>query len=161
MALALAAALAMLDPNRWRGGSIAGMVVAVWLTISLEGLPMASAVLALAALRWALTPQEAPLLRASATSAAAVTLALFVVTQRIATWWMPVCDAVSAPYLAALGVAALGTAGVTYLPLHSAVARLVALAVAGLATLAVIPAVMPACAAGPFAQLDPVVHDFW
>ena len=161
MALALTATLAMLDSNRRRGGWIAGAAIAAWLAISLEGLPMAAAMLGWVALRWAAAPEEAPRLRATVMSAAAASLVLFVAMQPVTAWGMPACDAISAPYLAALVVAALGAAGATFLPLRGAIPRLAALAATAAAALAAILLIAPACSAGPFAQLDPVVHDMW
>lgn len=161
MALALAAALALLGSEKRRAGLLAGGAVAVWLAISLEGLPMVAALLAFVALRWVAKPDDAPLFRATALSTAIVSLLLFAATHPARAWGVSPCDAISPVYLAMLGIAAIGSTALTLLPLRSPIARITGLAVVGLATLAPIPLIAPACAAGPFAQLDPLVRDFW
>lgn len=162
MALALIATLGLIDRRRVRGGAIAGLALATWLAISLEGLPMIAAVFAVVALRWVVAPQvDAALMRATAAVAAAASLILFIATASPAAWRTPACDAMSPPYIAALGVAAIGMVAVTLLPLRSWPARLAALGVVGAAALATIPLVAPACAAGPFARLDPLVRELW
>ena len=161
IALALAATLALLDTNRRRGGWIAGAAIAAWLAISLEGLPLAAAMLALVALCWVANPAEARLMRGTSASLALTSLALFAVTQPLAAWRAPVCDAVSPPYLAALAIVALGMTGATLLPLRHWAARLSVLALVGVVALAAIPLLTPACISGPFAQLDPLVREVW
>lgn len=161
VALALVATLGLLDRDARRGGWIAGAALAAWLAISLEGLPLAAAMLGWVALRWIASPANVQPMRAMSASLAIASLALFVATQPPGAWRAAVCDAVSPPYLAALGVIALGMAGATLLPLRHRAARMAALAVVGVAALAVVPLIAPACISGPFAQLDPLVHDFW
>ena len=77
------------------------------------------------------------------------------------TW----CDALSAPYIAALGVAAAMVAGGSaLLPSAAATARLwrfALLGVAGALAGAALLLVAPACARGPFGTLDPIVVTYW
>lgn len=161
MVLALVATLALLDVDRRRAGIIAGSALAVWLAISLEGLPMVAAIVTLVTLRWIISPTDASLLRSTVVSATAVSIALALATQPVTAWRAPACDAMSLPYFAALVVATIGMTLATMLPMGSWLSRLVAAGVVGIATLATVPLITPVCAAGPFAQLDPVVRDLW
>jgi hypothetical protein len=74
---------------------------------------------------------------------------------------MSPCDAVSPVYLAMLMVAAAGTIALTALPIRTVVGRLIGLAGVGAAALVPLPLLAPQCAAGPFGQLDPLVHHYW
>ena len=161
MALALLATFALLDRDRRRAGIIAGLAVAVWLAISLEGLPMVAAIVALVTVRWIVSRDDAPLLRATLATATAASIVIALATQPLAAWRAAACDAMSLPYLTALVVATTGLTCASLLPLRHWALRLGAAGIVGVLTLASVPLVAPACAAGPFAQLDPLVHDLW
>ena len=161
MALALVAANALVRPPSWRAGAVVGVAIAAWLTISLEGLPIVAAILALVALRWALWPETRDLIRTTAIVAATASVALFAATHGISAWRTSACDAMSPVYLAILCISASGMVALAAMPLRSHAARIAGLAATGMASLLPIPLFAPACAAGPFGHLDPLVRDLW
>jgi hypothetical protein len=161
MACAVIASWTLVGWPGWRNGAITGIVTAVWLSISLEGLPMVATILALVALRWALELACRALLVGTATGTAAVATAIFAATHVASAWRTSACDAVSPVYLAMLATAALGIVAVTALPVRTRTGRLVGLAIVGIVALAPLPLLAPACEAGPFGRLDPLVRHYW
>ena len=161
MATALLAAYALVGAPTRRAGLLAGTAIAVWLSISLEGLPMIAAILVLVSLKWAVTPTDRALLTGTVTGTGLGALFIFLVSHPTSGWWVSPCDAVSPVYLAMLLVAAAGTIVLTALPIRTVVGRLAGLAVIGAAALVPLPLLAPQCAAGPFGQLDPLVHHYW
>lgn len=159
--MALVALYAALSPRATaRSGIAVGLAIAALLTISLEGLPVAVLLLGLLALAWALDPtRRAPLIAAGATSFLAA-LALHIATRGPAMLY-PACDAMSPVWLAVLGVAALSLALATLAGRLPLAARIGALALGGIACAVTLVAVQPACLAGPFSALDPLVRRFW
>lgn len=147
-------------------GVLAGLAGAALLAISLEGLPAIALFAAIMAAEWIWTGSLAAQRRLTAYLAtlAASAMALQFLTRGpdalVQTW----CDALSLPYLAALAVAALLVGA--FAPLidrrwPGMVARIALLGVAGAASLAALLGSEPACAAGPFAALDPAVVTYW
>jgi len=161
--LALAAALLLLrggDGGRtaWRRGAGAGLALAALVTVSLEGLPVAAALLGCAALFAAWTGE-----RGRAVAAAGLALPVGALVLHLATRGpfalAPACDAVSPAWLLALAAA---TPGLTAAGLMQARAgRLAGLVVAGAAAAGVLVLAAPQCLAGPFASLDPLVRVAW
>jgi hypothetical protein len=156
---ALVMALGLFARRERRGGIVAGIAAASWLAISLEGLPFAAAVGALFAWRWLREDRPAGM-ESFAWSLAAASLLLFVGMQPGSAWSDVRCDSVSPPYLAALGVAAIGVALLGRLNPPRGW-RLPALGLFGIAAIAAIAIASPTCRSGPFAQLEPVVHAMW
>ncbi|WP_238147164.1 hypothetical protein [Rhizorhabdus dicambivorans] len=159
--LGLLAIAACFDPRQGRGGVIAGIATALWLAISLEALPMAAAIALLLAARY-LIWGEARRFGAFCAALGLATLALFAALHDRAGWTQPWCDAVSpgwfgplllSPLLAALSVRVTARSGLA--------PRLAGLLVAGGIGIALLAATAPACLAGPFGQLDPVVRHHW
>jgi hypothetical protein len=161
MATALLAVYALVGGATRKAGLMAGAAIAVWLSISLEGLPMIAAILALVSLKWAVTPANRPLLTGTVLGTSLGAVFIFLVSHPANAWLVSPCDAVSPVYLAMLLVAAAGTITLTALPIRTIVGRLVGLAGTGAAALVPLPLLAPQCAAGPFGQLDPLVHHFW
>jgi len=161
MAMALLTTHAVLGPSTRKSGWLAGFAIAIWITISLEGLPMIAAILGLVAIKWAVTPAERALFQATMASTCAGTGLLFLASHSPPVWPMSVCDAVSPVYLAMLFTAAVGSIGITMLPIRTIIGRLAALAGVGGAALVPLLVMAPQCAAGPFGQLDPLVRHFW
>ena len=161
MALALAALLAALDPHRRRSGLIGGALAAVWLSISLEGLPFATALVALAAIRWLVDPREASRLVVTMASLAGTSLLLFAATKGAGGWIVNHCDAVSPAHLAVLALGAAGCALIARAGAFALPWKLGLFGVLGAAALALMTSLAPHCAAGPFEALDPLVYDFW
>jgi len=161
MATALLAVYALVGAPARKAGVLAGTAIAVWLSISLEGLPMIAAILALVSLKWAVAPINRALLTATVAGTALGAVLIFSVSHPASAWGMSPCDAVSPVYLAMLVAAAAGTIVLTALPIRTIVGRLVGLAGVGAAALVPLPLLAPQCAAGPFGQLDPLVRHFW
>lgn len=162
IALALAAVAALVGRARAdaMSGVLAGAALAALLTISLEGLPITTAIVAVTLLAWALRPER----RAQAGALLATLLAGAVVLH-IATrgpgMWNAACDAISPAWIGALAVAVIGGLAILAAPLRTPVARIVALVAVGGAALATLLAAAPLCARGPFATLDPLVYQVW
>lgn len=161
MALAMAALLAALDPNRRRSGLVAGTAMAIWLAISLEGLPFAIALVALAAIRWLVDPREGERLIATTAALAGVSLLLFALTKNAGGWAVNYCDAVSPIHLAVLALSAAGSAAIVRVGPSGVALKIAALGVLGAAAAGLMLAVAPHCTTGPFEQLDPLVYNFW
>ncbi|MBB3347828.1 hypothetical protein [Sphingomonas sp. BK069] len=214
VAAALATAAALLAPPTRRSGALAGAALAVLLTISLEGLPIAAATVGIAALGWAWRPARGAMVVTLGWTLAGAASALHLAT-RGPLWAQPACDAVAPAWLAVLWVAAAGlTVAVgagrsvgggpfaSFLrssrvgsqlfrsgllepdggvvpdgagdarrsPLRlpactgtpaQLTLRLLLLALAGAAAAATLLALAPACLAGPFATLPPLVYRLW
>ncbi|MGW8278425.1 hypothetical protein ACWGK7_02890 [Sphingomonas aurantiaca] len=158
--LAMAATTLLVGRPTARNGMLAGFALATLVTISLEGLPVAVAITAVAALAWAWQPSRRAFLVGLATSLFAAAVLLHVVT-RGPGMFAAVCDAVSPAWLAMLGVAAVGLSIAPQFGARSLAIRLGALAVAGLACAATLLLVAPECLRGPFATLDPLVYRIW
>ncbi|MBX9727617.1 MAG: hypothetical protein K2X31_01810 [Sphingopyxis sp.] len=164
--LSLALLALLLRAPRASDGALAGVVGAALLAISLEGLPAIALFAAIMAAEWIWTGSLAAQRRLTAYLAtlAAAAMALQFLTRGpdalVQTW----CDALSLPYLAALATAALlvgALAPTVDRRWPSMVARIALLGVAGAASLAALLGTEPACAAGPFAALDPSVVTYW
>ncbi len=107
VAAALAAAAALLAPPTRRSGALAGAALAVLLTISLEGLPIAAATAGVAALGWAWRPARGAMVVTLGWTLAGTASALHLAT-RGPLWAQPACDAIAPAWLAVLWVAAIG-----------------------------------------------------
>lgn len=156
--LGLFAVGACFDPAPRRGGLAAGITTALWLGISLEALPMAAALGLVLALRY-LVWGERERFRAFAGSLGLMTLGLFAALHGDTGWGDRWCDAMSpawfGPMILTPLLAALSTLS------DRRAARCAGLAFAALAGIATLAASAPACLAGPFAQLDPLVRLYW
>ncbi len=160
---AAAALAALLDRRPLRSGSAAGIALALWLNISIEGLPFAVAAAGALALRWLIAPDEEGARFAALLIALAGGSALsFLATHAPSGWSVRWCDAITPAHIAVLAAAAAGSA----LLVRCASSRPVAVRLGLLALLAVACAagflsIAPGCAANPFGRLDPLVHDVW
>lgn len=161
MALALVAVIAALDRRPLRSGLVAGTAAALWLQISLEGLPFAIALVALYGLRWLIDPREGGRLVALLGALSGGSLVLVALTKSPADWSAIHCDVIAPAYIPALGVAALGMAAVVAARIHRLPVRLAAAGFVAVLMIAAIRIAAPQCSAGPFEALDPVVRRFW
>ncbi len=161
MALALVVMCGLLDARIRRGGIIAGLALALWLSISLEGLPFAVLTMALLGLRWAFDHEQGTRLSIAALTLAVSSPIFYVATHHFSRWGLTYCDAVSPVHLAVFAAAGVGSHALARLnPAHIA-ARLGGLAILAVGCAALLLMISPECAAGPFSKLDPFVHDFW
>ena len=161
--LGLVALLGALDRRAIRGALTAGMAMAVWLHISLEGLPFAGALAAALALR-ALLRDGWETRRLSA-YLAALTLGSVVLigTMRApAEWFVQWCDTVGYAHIGAFA-SSLAASSLLLLPFaRHTVSRIATLGGVGAAGLAGFVYLLPElCRAGPFATLDPLVAEHW
>lgn len=153
------------DNRARRGGILAGLAMALWLTISLEGLPMASVVAALLALRFVLESSGSDAFarfRAFTLSFGSAGLLLFAVTHDAAAWRQTHCDTFGPAWFGPFALAPLLLGLV--LPLtagRGAAFRLGLLVAAGGVGVAVTALIAPLCLHGPFAALDPVTRHYW
>lgn len=157
---------AVVRPASARQGILAGVAGAALVAISLEGLPMIALMGAIMATAWAWTGDVACRRRLLAylLCLAGMALLLQVATRGPDALVQRWCDSLSLPYLAALVVAALAvSAGMAMLGRMrgGAITRFAVLGAAGVAAAVALLAAAPACAAGPFAALDPVVVRYW
>jgi hypothetical protein len=159
--LGLFAVAGCFDPRARRGGLTAGLCAALWLAISLEGLPMVFAIAALLALRF-VVEGDALRFQAFALALAAGNVLLFDAFRGLDAWPLVQCDAIGAAWMGPLMFApVLAALGAPWAARHGRAVRLGLLALAGGAGLALLVATAPACLGGPFASLDPVVRRLW
>ncbi|MEH3046021.1 hypothetical protein [Sphingomonas adhaesiva] len=158
--LALAAVRALVARPTWRSGAAIGVALALLLTVSLEGMPIAAAIAGVAMLRWALAPVSRGFALALGWSLAGAAVLLHLAT-RGPGFWTPACDAIAPVWLAALVTAAGGVTLAIVVARFGVVARLGALALAGAGAAALLAWLAPVCLMGPFATLPPLVYRFW
>ncbi len=154
------AASALLSTSRARGGWLAGLALATGMTISLEVLPFAAAFAAVLALRWLVDREDRWWLVHFLVALATGLGVLGLLTRGFAGGTI-YCDVVGVPHLAFFALVALAAVAISRTPSLPAMAALGLLGVAGAAGLWLFVAIAPQCEGGPFATLNPVVHDFW
>lgn len=163
--MGLAAFAALFDRNAARGGLLAGLSAAVWLAISLEGLPLVAAIGALLGLRFVIdgAHQGAALrLRGFAAGFGLLTLLLFAALHGASAWGERPCDAVGPAWFGPFALSPLLL--VALLPLatrRGPVVRAALLLIAAGAGVGLLAATAPACLGGPFVTLDPLVRTVW
>lgn len=143
-----------------RGATLAGVALALGLSISLEVLPVTIAFGGVLALRWfADGKTRAPLV--AYLTALGGTLALAFLATRGFADLAAHCDAISPPYLGAIVLTALGVGGVARLQPRARPVLLGLLALVAAAAIALYLWSAPQCTRGPFSALDPLVREFW
>ncbi len=143
-----------------RGGWIAGLALALGMTVSLELLPFAALLGAVLVVRAIADPHERAVPAAYLQSLALVSGAAYLITHGFADLAAH-CDTLLLPYLGGIAAAALGATVLAHagpLPRPLVALCYLACAVLGGATLL---AFAPQCSRGPFAALDPLVRSFW
>ena len=177
LALFCAGLWALFDPVQSRKSAIIiGAAMALWLEISVEGLPFAVIVFGILALRWFLPawraaghePDKTDGAEQLVTAVLTFTVSLvtlFVVTENWATA-ANFCDGLSQFHIASAGaVAAVLAAGAALLHWHilkpAFWTKLAICAVAALAGGATLLSIAPQCAGDAFATLDPLVRTHW
>ena len=159
-ALAALACLYLLlgAPGRWAAIG-AGMVAAIWVVISLEGLPMVAALAALYGLRYLIERDRSLVWFLVSLAIAAPLLSLATRPWSEFTQW---CDILTPAHWAAFATAAGMSLLVGYLPRQDQIAgRFAALCLIPLASAPALLALSGDCHAGPFATLDPLVQQYW
>ncbi len=159
--LALGALWTMLWPEKRKGGIALGAALALWLSISLEGLPLTAAFVVLLVWRWAIQLEDGVRLFWTLLTFAISSFFLYLASQGAFDMAANYCDALSPAHLFAIAAG-----GAIILPaIHFASAdlrlRFAALAVAGLAVIGVLYITAPQCVGGAFGTMDPIVREYW
>ena len=155
-------ALVRTDRFDGRAGLVAGLAMAVWMLVSIEGLPYAVAVGVLLGVRHVLRTDRWADLRAYMLTLTLGGILLLFATRAPADALTPWCDALSPSYLGPLAaVTATMLAGRRMMPGTTPARRLGALAIAGAAGMLVFLMQSRQCLAGPFETLDPIVYRQW
>ncbi len=142
------------------GGRLAGIAIALGLTISLELLPIAALIGAVLALRWLLDRKDKALCLHYVRTLAVTALLVFGATRGLGDL-APHCDTLSPAYLAALLAAASGLSLLGLAPPMPRVAMALAMAATAAGAIATLVILAPQCSSGPFVALDPLVLQFW
>jgi hypothetical protein len=159
---ALAALNGLLGDRPRVGGAVIGASLAVWLAISIEGLPLTAAFLAVLGLRWLHASDQRGWLVSAAATLAGVSIALWLATHRIdAAALAPWCDVVTPVHLAMFGWTALGTALVALLPSGGRRRDLLLLGGVAVGGLAIYALGAPQCLSGGYGTVDPLVQRYW
>lgn len=158
--LALTALYLLVGRASFKSGVLMGLSLAALIMVSLEGLPVAVALVSIAALAWVFQPQRDAALLGLVWSFFLGTLLLQLATRGV-HYAAPLCDAVTPNWIAVLGTAATGVTLALLTRGGPLVLRMGALGLAGAATIAVLLSLAPECVAGPFAQLDPLTRHLW
>jgi hypothetical protein len=149
-------------PPTPRVAAWSGAVIALLLSISLEGLPLAPVFGALWGFAYLRRADRFDCLAAFLISVTAMSVLLHIATRGWWTFMTVCCDGMSLPYFGALAATTATLVIAARIIGHDTMVRRVAvMAIAGVAGIAAIPALAPVCAGGPFAQLDPTVIRIW
>ena len=156
----LVAVNAIMSSNAMRGGLTAGLAMAVWLSISIEGLPLAAAICALLAWRWWRDSDQRGWLAWTMAGLASGSLLAFLGTKG----WSDLavyCDMIAPVHIAMFGWGAATLTALAWFNPRSAEGLLAGFGLAGLGAMAILLSQAPQCAGNSFSQLDPVLVEFW
>lgn len=166
------AAWALFDPKRSAlSAAMVGFALALWIEISIEGLPFAILFMAILAVRWVFPHVDSPNERTDAqlpialSALASSTGILYLVTEGVGRS-DNFCDGLSPFYVGAFAAVAIVIGGAVLISLILRrpltmwwkIAVGIAAAIAGLA---VVLAFAPQCTRDAFADLDPLVREYW
>lgn len=155
-------ALVRTDRRDGRLGLFAGIAMACWMQISLEGLPYAVTAGGIFALRHIARTDRKADLRAYMLALTGGSAVLLFATRAPADALRPWCDSFSPSYLVPLGITTLTLlAAQGRLRCGTRIARAWPLALAGGAGIATFLLTARQCLAGPFEMLDPLVYKLW
>lgn len=156
----LAALNGLTARNSRTAGWLAGLAMALGMTVSLELLPVAALLAAVLVLRALYDPAERIAPAAFLQALALTGVAAFLLTHGLSDLANH-CDSLSPAWLGALVIAAMGTSAIAALPRVPRFGLVLAYGGAGALSLAALLALAPECARGPFATLDPLVRAYW
>jgi len=159
--MAVAALASLFHADARKAGIALGVALAVWLHISLEGAPMAAAFFLYLGWRWLVSADEGERLSFAITVFTGASLLLFFGSQPKGIGADVFCDTVSPPHIwAILTAAAIMLPALTVAPatrIIRAVVMMLAAAGSGLS----IVSLAPDCLGDAFANLDPLVREYW
>ncbi|MET0363757.1 MAG: STT3 domain-containing protein [Sphingobium sp.] len=145
-----------------RNAALAGLVMAVNLTIAIESLPLAAALGAVLALRYLRRADALGALFAYVLTLGGVAALLLPVMLGWRGAVLPWCDSLSPAYAAPLLVVGLVLGfAMRIVPQSRLWQRLACLAIAGSAGALLIAGATPQCLHGPFSSLDPLIYAQW
>ena len=143
------------------GGWIIGAGFATWLSISIEGLPLAAITFAVLAWRWLRDPAAKAWLTSAIQSLAFVSAALFALTRGFADF-ANYCDAIAPVHLAMFVWGAVILSLLAHVRKPTLGVTLTGFAVAGGGALTILLSAAPQCSTGGgFSQVDPLVTEIW
>ncbi|MFT3810983.1 MAG: hypothetical protein QM698_13775 [Micropepsaceae bacterium] len=161
LAVAVIAALAA-EAQSLRAAILAGLFSGLGLSIGMETLPYLALGGAVIALRWAFDPAGHRALFPAYVTAFALAAAFgMAATFAPDAWLLPACDTVSPVYLGPLFAAALIAQTAALAGLNGQRARLLVVAFAGAAAVALVWLQNPVCLGGPYAAVDPRLFAEW
>ncbi|HTM96218.1 MAG TPA: hypothetical protein VL100_10450 [Croceibacterium sp.] len=158
--LALAAANGMMARSPRLGGWAIGVALALWLSISIEGLPLAAAFIGLLALRWLRDPNDRAWLLHAMGGLALTSAVLFLLTRGFSDLETH-CDAISPIHLGLFAWGALGVGILAAQRPRPWAFQLIWFGLIAAGAGAMIYLAAPQCAGGGFAGLDPLVKHYW
>lgn len=159
--LALVALWTMFWPDKRKAGLVMGFALALWLSISLEGLPLSVAFIALLAWRWIISLDEGVRLLWTLSGFLVSSILLYLVNHGQFDVLLNYCDAIApAHLLACFAGAIIILPAIKFAPV-SWLVRLTALGFAGIAALSIFYTSAPQCVGSAFGELDPLVRDYW
>jgi hypothetical protein len=159
--LAVAALASLFDANARKAGIALGVALAVWLHISLEGAPMAAAFFIYLGGRWLVSAEEGRRLSFAIIGFALTSLVLFFGSQPQGIYADVFCDTISPPHIwAIISAAIIMLPGLAVAP-ATRTARGVIMMLAAVGTGLVMMWMAPDCLGDAFANLDPLVREYW
>lgn len=159
--LALVALWTMFWPDKRKAGLVMGFALALWLSISLEGLPLSVAFIALLAWRWIISLDEGVRLFWTLAGFLVSSILLYLLNHGQFDVLQTYCDAIApAHLLACFAGAIIILPAIKFTPV-SWMVRLIALGFAGTAALSIFYTSAPQCVGSAFSELDPLVRDYW
>jgi hypothetical protein len=162
IAIATVAVAALLQRAARLSGVVAGLALALYLNISIEGVPFVAAAVGIVGLLWAFDRDYGVRLTSMLWALALGALGSNLLTAPYYRWTEGLCDALMPSHLAAMGMAAVGTMlSVRFAGKQSWFVRIGLLVAVMIATLAVFGVEAPTCLGSPFGKLDPVINNFW
>lgn len=159
--LALLALWTMFWSNKKSGGLVLGSALSLWLSISMEGLPLTIGFVALLAWRWSVALDQGDRLFWTLSSFLASSTILYFVSQGHFNFFINYCDAISPAHLLACWVGAAFILPAIKLSPSTIWLRFGAIAIAGTSAFFVLWFNAPQCVGSAFAEIDPVVRETW
>ncbi|GAB5489300.1 MAG: hypothetical protein Pars2KO_28700 [Parasphingorhabdus sp.] len=159
--LALVALWTMFWPNKRNGGLVLGAALALWLSISLEGLPLTIGFIALLAWRWLVLLDQGERLFWTLASFLLASTVLYFASQGVLESLVNYCDAISPAHLFAFAAGAAIILPTIHFSPQSIWSRFITMAIAGLLAILTIWLSAPHCVGSAFSDIDPLVRDTW
>ncbi len=157
----LAAVNGLMARSERFGAFIIGTSVAFWLSISIEGLPLAAAFFAILAWRWMRDRKERVWLETAIQSLAGTSFVLFLLTKGFGDLRI-YCDAIGPAHLALFGWGAIVLSVLSRIEPIPRSLLLGGFALAGGGAVGIMLFSAPQCVTGGgFAELDPLVAKYW